>query len=251
MASRELSLFDHLRFTDALLKRILEIEQVNIQKDLDRFKSLTEIDSYYLAAYWGRRVTRLIEAACKEEEPITLPIDTLDAFENAASVVDEYFGTTASTASKSGAGMKTRLASFKRLVADRFAREYRDVINKHEITSPIEQLFLMEWQFADVESRLQVDLEPQAEVVLEDVKYRVDYLITSKTMGEIELALVVELDGHDFHERTKEQVAKDNKRTRALTKSGMTVLRFSGQEVMRGSRECVKEVITMIEKLRE
>lgn len=41
----------------------------------------------------------------------------------------------------------------------------------------------------------------------------------------------VELDGHDWHERLKEQVARDKARDRALTMAGWRVLRFAGSEV--------------------
>jgi very-short-patch-repair endonuclease len=50
--------------------------------------------------------------------------------------------------------------------------------------------------------------------------------------------LVVECDGHDFHEKTKQQVTKDNRRERELQIAGWHVFRFSGSgpcfEVLQG-----------------
>ncbi len=57
--------------------------------------------------------------------------------------------------------------------------------------------------------------------------YRVDFLIAGQR------AAVVELDGHDFHERTKEQAERDKKRDRVLQATGLAVLRFTGSEVWR------------------
>jgi very-short-patch-repair endonuclease len=47
--------------------------------------------------------------------------------------------------------------------------------------------------------------------------YRVDFAIPAK-----EMRLVVEVDGHGFHEKTKEQAAKDKRRDRDLQQEGGT-----------------------------
>lgn len=65
---------------------------------------------------------------------------------------------------------------------------------------------------------------------------RVDFLI-----GRV----VVELDGHEWHERTPEQVERDHKRDRQLIACGYTVLRFSGREVIRDPRACAEEALTI------
>lgn len=46
-------------------------------------------------------------------------------------------------------------------------------------------------------------------------------------------AVAVELDGHEFHERTKDQAGRDKRRDRALVSKGWTVIRFTGAEVVR------------------
>lgn len=51
----------------------------------------------------------------------------------------------------------------------------------------------------------------------------------------------IELDGHDFHERTKEQAAKDKSRDRLLQTAGWKTLRFTGSEVFKSPFKCAVE----------
>lgn len=52
----------------------------------------------------------------------------------------------------------------------------------------------------------------------------------------------VECDGHDFHERTKEQAAHDRMRDRWFQAQGFAVLRFTGSEIVREGARCAAEV---------
>ena len=54
--------------------------------------------------------------------------------------------------------------------------------------------------------------------------------------------IAIECDGHDFHEKTPEQAARDKARDRALTEAGWTMLRFTGREIHRDSRACADQV---------
>ncbi len=55
--------------------------------------------------------------------------------------------------------------------------------------------------------------------------------------------IAVEIDGHDFHERTKGQVEDRNRRDRDLQAAGWKVFHFSGAEVYRSPEKCVREVM--------
>lgn len=80
---------------------------------------------------------------------------------------------------------------------------------------------------------------PQARVG----EYRVDYLIAAKASTSTKIyRVIVECDGHEFHEKTKEQAARDKKRDRTLTNSGFTVFRFTGSEIFRDPQKCADEV---------
>jgi very-short-patch-repair endonuclease len=141
--------------------------------------------------------------------------------------------------------VQQRLDWYQRRIAKDFARELKARIEKGGITSPIEQIFLAEWVFQNVEARLGVVLTPQHEIAVGGQTYRVDFLITKPGTA---MQVAVELDGHEFHERTPQQAAKDRARDRTLTLQGMTVLRFTGGETFKNVRQCVSEVVAQIEK---
>lgn len=61
------------------------------------------------------------------------------------------------------------------------------------------------------------------------------------------LRVVIEIDGHDFHERTKEQASHDKARDRAMTKAGWHVLRFTGSDIYKDADACVLEVFDLFE----
>lgn len=57
---------------------------------------------------------------------------------------------------------------------------------------------------------------------------------------------IVECDGHDFHEKTVEQVRKDKERERNIIKDGNILIRFSGSEIYNDSEKCASEVFQII-----
>lgn len=54
--------------------------------------------------------------------------------------------------------------------------------------------------------------------------------------------MIVECDGHDFHERTKDQAAKDRGRDRELQEMGYIVYRFTGSELWANAMGCARQV---------
>lgn len=72
-------------------------------------------------------------------------------------------------------------------------------------------------------------------------KYRIDFAVAC-TMGW----LAVEIDGHDFHEKTKEQASGDRQRERHLVASGYTVIRFTGSDVWNDPFACCRETCDQI-----
>lgn len=55
--------------------------------------------------------------------------------------------------------------------------------------------------------------------------------------------VVVECDGHAFHERTPEQAARDRTRDRDLQVDGHFAYRFTGSEIVRDPFKCAAEVV--------
>jgi very-short-patch-repair endonuclease len=54
--------------------------------------------------------------------------------------------------------------------------------------------------------------------------------------------IAIELDGHDFHERTREQVIHRNKRDRDLQADGWLVWHVSGSEFNSSPESVVREI---------
>lgn len=77
---------------------------------------------------------------------------------------------------------------------------------------------------------------------------RVDFSIQAGEEGPWRLA--VEIDGHDFHERTKEQASSDRARDRLLSRCGYTVVRFTGSDVWSSPLLCAAEIVRMVRSLR-
>ncbi len=82
----------------------------------------------------------------------------------------------------------------------------------------------------------------------EVINYRADFLFMltrwNHSIGKTDelMQLVVEIDGHDYHERTKEQARHDKSRDRFMTASGFTVFRFTGSEVYRAVEQTIGEI---------
>lgn len=73
--------------------------------------------------------------------------------------------------------------------------------------------------------------------------YRADFLIgMCGRAGRI----VVECDGHQFHERTKEQAERDRRRDREMQRLGFQVFRFTGSEIYRDAFSCATEIASSL-----
>jgi hypothetical protein len=97
-----------------------------------------------------------------------------------------------------------------------------------------------------------VVIEPQVPVG----SYRADIMITATLnayidpgigndhcyMTQVSRTIVVECDGQDFHDRTKQQIAHDRKRDRAMQAAGHMVFRFPGPQIWADPYACADEV---------
>lgn len=52
----------------------------------------------------------------------------------------------------------------------------------------------------------------------------------------------IECDGHDFHERTKVQAARDKQRDRNIQSAGHPILRFTGSEIHKDALGCAAQI---------
>lgn len=131
---------------------------------------------------------------------------------------------------------------------ERFENEVEEVDDGCE--SPIEKMFayalyarLYGFDERFIEHAYNVKIGP----------YRVDVLLewTGDAGGGLPAvaSLIVELDGHDFHEKTKEQAARDKKRDRYLQSLGYRVLRYSGSEIWRAPGEAAHEAVSQLSRM--
>jgi hypothetical protein len=147
---------------------------------------------------------------------------------------------------------------------DRGAELYRDSIDgwvgsaamASEVESPIEAVLLV-WFYAlqRVNHWDDYELDTQREVNLSGVVRRLDFSLRWMPAGEdilprasaakvnSDLNIAIEVDGHDFHERTREQVINRNNRDLQLQAAGWQVFHFSGSQVHNDPEGCLDAVM--------
>jgi very-short-patch-repair endonuclease len=90
--------------------------------------------------------------------------------------------------------------------------------------SPLEAAFAAWWHVVEMLQSHNFGLLAQYEV--DGGRYRLDFAVVEyyvQNIPEPRIKVAVELDGHDFHERTREQVDTRNIRDRYLGDAGWTV----------------------------
>jgi very-short-patch-repair endonuclease len=124
-----------------------------------------------------------------------------------------------------------------------------------QCASPIERVMLyalglVAWEWTDgvllrvepfgasghfASSGAYLEIAPQAQIG----RYRVDFLLTMVSphredpSRRVRARLVMECDGHDWHERTRHQAERDRVRDRALQAEDLAVFRYTGSEIWR------------------
>lgn len=146
-----------------------------------------------------------------------------------------------------------RHISEARRIACRLASNRVDMETEHDVfsgqvalESPLEAAFWVWWKtlsrYAAVEEGViskELRLVTQREVEVGDKSYRLDFVVEPTASWAAELAaanltwkpLAVEVDGHTFHEKTREQVTYRNTRDRLLQQAGWTVWHISFDEM--------------------
>lgn len=106
-------------------------------------------------------------------------------------------------------------------------------LSSNKCQSKIEERFMLALQERERTFRdAGVKLEQQWPVG----NYRLDFA----AIGTDKIA--IEIDGHNYHERTKEQAQHDKSRDRYLVECGWRVLRFTGSEVFKDAAACVRQI---------
>lgn len=135
-------------------------------------------------------------------------------------------------------------------------------IADNAISSPIEQLFITAIHvmakaiFEPINPRPSVaddgqkfssagiHIEPQFSID----RYRVDFRVERfGNYGYSTGVVLVELDGHEFHDKDKKQRSYEKARDRFLAKSGFVVLHFTGSDVVADPYKVAHEVLDAIQ----
>lgn len=149
-------------------------------------------------------------------------------------------------------------AERQRMNAARFHHEMESNCIELGMESPLEHLFwiamsvLCESEFEpfnpdpldDRTLGRGVYVTPQAKVA----KYRVDFIVDrvapyGMTSG---VPVIVELDGHAFHDKDKKQRAYEKSRDRFLVKEGYRLLHYTGSEIFADPFKVAHEVLSML-----
>jgi very-short-patch-repair endonuclease len=131
--------------------------------------------------------------------------------------------------------------------AERFSTStYCDLIDRG-IESPIEDLFYIACRCQCIAEEVSFNPSPEHNGTEWTLgygihvmpqfridKYRVDFLITQKGIGPSEILspVVVELDGHEFHDKNKQQRSYEKARDRFLLRAGYRVVHYTGSDVV-------------------
>jgi len=131
-------------------------------------------------------------------------------------------------------------------------QKYHFIIPLNFCESPIEKMFYLcllgEQLYSAARIGGEVKIIPQLEVELSGNTYRPDFTMFLAT-AEKQIKAIIECDGHDFHEKTKEQAREDRKRERLFVRHGYKVLRYTGQEIYENPFRCADEVFKTLEML--
>lgn len=77
--------------------------------------------------------------------------------------------------------------------------------------------------------------------------YTADFVVF-RTGFAVTIAVAVECDGHEFHDRTKSQAVHDRRRDRYFQEQGYQIARFTGSEIWANAPACAKQVMEMLEQ---
>lgn len=73
-------------------------------------------------------------------------------------------------------------------------------------------------------------------------------LILGKEIRNYNYKLIIECDGYEFHQKTRQQVQKDNEREYDLKMAGYEILRFSGSQIYNEPLKCAEDTYNYIMK---
>lgn len=149
-------------------------------------------------------------------------------------------------------------ADVGRIEATYFGQDMHAQIVERQIESPIEQLFLVAMHvmcranFEEINPEPHPGVTPGSWIFPRGVQispqvpvgsYRVDFVVSVTGLPTGAPSLIVELDGHEFHDKDKRQRSYEKRRDRDLVRAGYRVLHFTGSDVVKDPYAVAHEVL--------
>ena len=160
--------------------------------------------------------------------------------------------------------MENEIEEAKKGVIENFFDVLNDFLNKTQ--SPIEELFALKMlksqeafyvqnrinrlpleyfekdkQFEEMEAT--IDFYGRTLLLIPQFKvqqyHTIDFLLY---LPKYDIRIAIECDGHDFHEKTKEQAKKDKQRDRYLVANNFYIFRYSGSEIYEKGNSIFREI---------
>lgn len=151
---------------------------------------------------------------------------------------------------------KSKELIFHYLYKDEFSGRYIQDILSHvalgNYKSPIEEMFAvcLEIKLSEIRDQFFYELfefTVQEKINVNDKTYYADFYFNSSdkcfVKAEKDIKLIVECDGHEFHEKTKEQVERGNERDLNLRMNGYDIIHFSGSQIYKNPKKCVSDFL--------
>lgn len=124
------------------------------------------------------------------------------------------------------------------------------------IKSPIEKIFITAFDYyTSYDNKKKIYLFSQQEIKIKDKTYYPDFLFEYDEYVNnynTDSKIIIECDGYEFHQKTKEQVQRDNEREYDLKMAGYEILRFSGTQIYKNPIKCAEDTYNyIISKIKE
>ena len=126
----------------------------------------------------------------------------------------------------------------------------------NDVKSPIEQIFITAFNYiVSCNNKKKIFLFPQVPINVGNKKYYSDFLFEYDEYVNnynTDSKIIIECDGYEFHQKTKEQVQRDNEREYDLKMAGYEILRFSGTQRYKNPIKCAEDTYNyIISKIKE
>lgn len=144
--------------------------------------------------------------------------------------------------------METLIARCSSPMEVAFLRAFRDIADEWDVSTEMGEDCL--WV---VVGNVETTIVPAFAVVAGGLAYKLDFVVGGlpcpPQVHRPSMSLAVEIDGHEWHERTKEQAARDRQRDRALLSAAIATIRFTGAEVYACAEQCARETVHIANSL--